>query len=183
VFSKTNYAQIEEDTLPPKSKIITFISGGFGYLNAEEFYTRNTQDKTIDKFKDKGCYYLKGEWKPDRKRFGIGVTFFFSRICYNQLTNSFSNGNGVITPTKTEVVNLSNIGIGLRYNYYFVNKSDIQAYIGFGGGVKIPTQQKGTLVFAELLVGIREFITNHFALYAETGVAKTIVQVGGLFTF
>ena len=177
---QTNFAQTEEDTIPAKSKINTYISGGFGYLNDEEVYIHTTQDQTIDKFKDKGCFYLKGELRPDRKRFGIGLTFFYSSISYKESSYSYYNNLSVLN---TKKVNLTNIGIGLMYNYYFINKSDIQAYVGFGGGIKIPTADEGTPIYVETIVGVRLFLANHFSLYAEVGVAKTIVQIGGAFTF
>lgn len=138
-----------------------------------------------------GPVHFRGEYGlSDNIGLGISVNFVSYGVSYTyQGYNSVTKLNQDYTD-KIEVTSLS---VMPRFNFHFAVSNQLDPYWGIGAGYKInsykfsstdPTAPPETMpgsipVGFETTVGMRFYFTENIGVYAEIGLAKSLIQ-GGL---
>lgn len=209
------------------------FSLGYGYYNIYQRLEKNHlsesyQKKIIYNLQQSLTrpIYAKLE-KNLTKRTGLGISIAYDQFSFSanadtyfeksttngdqQFTGSFQaiphdgTNNSDTVKAVRESYSYNSLSIGLRWNFYFLNKEKYQLYAGIGLGYK-----KGTTTFktdiqqyfpdaptnvsrlpnglyslydlplaAEITVGFRSYFYKNLGFYTEVGIAKSIIQ-GGL---
>jgi len=162
------------------------ISFGYGAPNiSKSIYSIYSG---YDDFKIKGMGPLHAKFEYFLSdRFGVGVVANYVSTSANWKFNDGTN-------TYNESYDYSSLAFNIRFNWHFYNEDGFDFYAGSGIGYKISNYKLvsddplGTHTAAsggifplgfEVTAGGRYFITDMFGIYAEVGLAKSIIQ-GGL---
>jgi len=179
-FTQIIFAQSNKDSLAkassPKLKKDIFISIGYGRPNFASIAVYNDKNPGYSNLDDRGAWFLKGEYFGPKDMISIGATIFYSRVSY-----IYNNAYGALgsTGNTNKLTDRKDLGIGLRYNCYFIHNEGFNFYLGLGGGGQIPFQTTSSPIYGEAVLGIRFMLGENVGLYFELGAGKTIGQ-GGL---
>jgi len=97
--------------------------------------------------------------------------------------------------TKENSYTYTNLSLGIRMNYYFIEDKKIDPYIGMAAGFRLVSFNQDIIyptnsniltfetrfpIYLAATIGARYFITNGIGIYAELGLDKWSVIQGGL---
>jgi opacity protein-like surface antigen len=176
----------------PQGSMNVALGYGFGNFTKSLFKTY----ETIGGYKAKslGPLHAKFEYMASEK-FGIGLS-----VNYFNLDGSYDityqNTSGA-TVNGREGLKYSTLSFLARGNYYWFNEDKVAVYSGIGLGYRLGdwsyysdapmntnTHSLGNFPFGmEVVGGVKALITPNIGAYAEVGMAKSIAQVGLLFSF
>ena len=195
LFSLPFLAGMALFTAPLDSKAQTFdentntISAGYGFVTllgaiSESFDTYNDL-----KYSSLGPIYLKFEHAiSDKVGMGLNVAYATNKWEYR-----YDDSSTGTAQQYTETTSRSTYSILVRMNFHFGESDKFDPYAGFGIGYRDAkwtvastapggtsgTDLKTSVPFGfEMTVGARYYFAEHFGVYLETGLAKSVVQAG-----
>jgi len=166
------------------------IQVGYGFgnfiqavFNAYEIYDDYS-------FKATGPAFLKYEYGvTDKIGLGLNVAYASAKVSYRD--NSFLVGNG--NDPYEQSIKWNTMSFLARMNFHFANSEKFDPYAGFGMGFRtaswsyedndpdydndVSTSNLFPFGF-EMTIGARYYISDNFGIYAETGLAKAVIQLG-----
>ncbi|MCB0395659.1 MAG: outer membrane beta-barrel protein [Flavobacteriales bacterium] len=166
------------------------IQIGYGFGNFVQAIFK-TYETTYDEFKFKGTgpLFFKYEYAVnDKIGIGLNVAYIGAEVSYTDKDHITSNGEFY-----KETIKWSNISALARMNLHFGDNDKFDPYWGFGLGYRTgnttyddndpdydnSASLKSYIPFGfETTLGARYFFSDNFGLYAETGLAKAVFQVG-----
>lgn len=169
------------------------VGYGFGTFLGALFNDYDTRENYS--FSLLGPVYAKYEYGITGK-IGLGLNCAYASYDLNYDYGGFtSNGNPV---TYRETDNFTTFSVLARFNFHFGNLEKFDPYIGVGVGYRSGTWKysstepghvnttglRNVIPFGfETTFGARYFFARNIGLYAETGMAKSVVQFGVLAKF
>lgn len=174
-----------------------YISAGFGFPNIPRlvFNNLNFFDSKSD-YKNTGTGPLHFKYENRVTSFlgiGVNINYMDYRVSYTE--PQLDTFQGVVVMNKVKI-SAWNLATNVRANFYFTNpentpKTDVYFGIGLGyrmGKFTTSADIKGTepkiqlpslfKLGCEATFGYRHYFNDHIGLYAELGLAKSILQVG-----
>ena len=165
------------------------ISGGYGFgtIIGSLFNDINNNSDFNTTFT--GPLYLKFESGLTDK-LGLGINLAYAKY---QASYTYDSYYGTSYGTYTETDSYTTYSILARLNWHFGQVEKFDPYWGFGVGYRdgrwkyTSTDPYGTndidyggyFPFGfELTIGAHLWLSSNFGLYAETGIAKSVVQFG-----
>ena len=194
IYSNNIYGQ--DSTHTDKKQQFIFI--GHGYYN----YLLNLYDEPYTYFPKKYVQYspvfLKYEKFISRKSSVTTViTFTGASSTYNM--NVVTGVDVNISPTYTSYnyhYLWMRLGLGERWNYYFISKPRYMVYAGIGVGIAVdllryttddPSQKNKTYgglpLYGSLSAGIKYHVSKRWGVYAETGFDDGALAQAGFCLF
>lgn len=171
-----------------------YISVGAGAPNMAVSFFNIYDSKKNFQVEGKGPYHFKYEYKfTNILGFGLNVNNASYRITYTD--DYFDTSKGIVMPNNITISN-NNTAFNLRGNLHFINieKNEfIDVYWGFGiglkfGGLKVSSSYQGanpsiklpniSKIGLESTLGVRFMPIKNIGIYAEIGLAKSIMQGG-----
>ncbi|MEO8146433.1 MAG: outer membrane beta-barrel protein [Bacteroidia bacterium] len=175
------------------------ISVGYGFPNLAKSYFSVWDDANLYDRSSLGGFgplHLKFEHALNEK-FGIGLSLNLVSANGKYSYESYNN-NGVLTDY-TDEFSMSGWSALARLNWHFFNSDKFDPYWGFGIGYRsakwkytygdpdystenITAKTLIPLGF-EITIGARYYVAENIGIYAETGLAKSIIQFGVSYKF
>lgn len=177
----------------PQGSINVSAGYGFGNFTRSLFKTWSAQDGY--KAALLGPLHVKAEYMAGEK-FGIGVSLNYISVKGTYNINYYNSSN--VLTSGTEGIKFNSLSALVRANYYWVNSDRFGIYSGLGLGYRSgnwsfftdapndPTEILPTTSFPlglEGILGGKVLFTDNIGAYAEIGVAKSIAQIGVVFSF
>lgn len=171
-----------------------YISIGAGAPNMAVSFFNIYDTKKNFQIEGKGPYHFKYEYKV-ANFLGLGLNINNASYKVTYTDDFFDTSKGVIMPNNITISN-NNTAFNLRANLHFINieKNEfIDAYWGFGlglkfGGLKVSSSYQGanpsiklpniSKIGIESTLGVRFMPIKNIGIYAEVGLAKSIIQGG-----
>ena len=199
-FSLPILAGIALCTAPLDSKAQTFdentntISAGYGFVTLLGTISESFNSYNDLKYSSLGPIYLKFEHAiSDKVGMGLNLAYATNKWEYRYDESSTSTNGTTTTNQYTETTDRSTYSILVRMNFHFGESDKFDPYAGFGVGYRNAkwteksTSPNGTsgvelktsVPFGfEMTIGARYYFAEHFGVYLETGLAKSVVQAG-----
>ena len=167
------------------------ISVGYGYNAFVKTYIKSFEDEVGFKYSALGPIHAKAEYMlGNRVGLGLSLNYLSYKLSYTQYNASL---------TYTESAQFSTLSALARFNFYYVNTDKLAVYTGTGVGYKtykwvfkndgnVETVTREDLLVIppvgfELTTGIKYMFIPNVGVYAEVGIAKSIIQAGMTFSF
>lgn len=175
---------------------LSSVQLGYGFLAFAGTLLESTLSATsIDESHSQfGPIYAKYEYMIEDE-IGIGINFAYleNQVTYTSLSQSI-NGNLV-----SEKAFRRTWSVIFRINYHFARSKKVDPYVGGGFGYRNTafryeypstpsnnTKYKNNTLFPmgfEATMGVRFYLNDFIGFYAETGLAKSVLQAGASFKF
>jgi hypothetical protein len=196
IFINSNQTQAQiKDTFPSFSNKGIYISAGYGAISFAYLSEPSLGIPQQGYPAEVGPFYLKFEKRMGNFGIGINLAYLYDKWTYNLSGDSITTNNKKVLVNAIETDTRSTYSVLLRINYHFIYTKKFDIYYGFGIGGRLgPINQtvnfpgfyrspepKGNDDFPigfECSVGARYFISPCFALYAEAGLCKSLIQAG-----
>jgi len=187
LFSVKGYSQFEKEHS---------VALGFGVPNIPRIFFDQFEFNNNYSVVGSGPFHFKYQNKVS-KRFSYGLNINRSAFQISYVDNVLDPVRGVVLPNQVKI-RVRNTAFNLRGNIHFLSSKTHDLYFGIGigyrhGTYKISSQSENyplkiTLpnfikLGLEGTLGYRYKITNHFGLYSELGLAKSVLQFGGFYKF
>ncbi|MBL7812143.1 MAG: hypothetical protein JNL57_07950 [Bacteroidetes bacterium] len=188
-----------------------YLSGGYGFLNPSGAVINGLKNSITPNWKDvsvhqRSVWYAKGEYAVGKHQ-GLGFHVAGSGLDIDASLDSLTKYN-VKVQGKLKYRSWSAL---LRYNFHVLSEQNLDLYAGIGAGYRsnsfsvssndpdknwwdfpvkvlgvnriIPKSLSLPTVGLDFTMGVRYHILPPIALYAEAGLAKSMLQAGATIRF